>query len=64
MHTSLLIFEEEVEHAIETLDGKAILAWQTYESKSFFKDLFSLVIKSNSFEIEAILFFKESFFLK
>ena len=55
---SFSIIEEEVEHAIGTLDGKA---WQTCEFKSFFKDFFLLEIKSNSFEIEAILFFKDWF---
>ena len=35
-----------------------------HEDKSFFKDLFLLEIKSNSFEIDAILFFKELFSFK
>ena len=51
---SFLIIEEV--HAMDTLDGEAKLAWQTWESKSFFKDMFFLETKSKSFEIEAILF--------
>ena len=58
------MLEDKVEHAIETLDGKVILAWQTCEDKLFFKDLFSLEIKSNSFEIEIIFFSKNYFLLK
>ena len=51
----------KVEHAIGILcDG----AWKTCESISFFKVLFLSEIKSNSFEIEIILFFKESFTFK
>jgi len=53
---------EEVEHVIDILDGEGIVAWQTCETKLFFKDLFSFEISSNSFEIKAILFFKELFF--
>ena len=43
---------------MDTLGGEAILAWQTWESKSFFKDLFLFKTKSNSFEIKSISFFK------
>ena len=59
INISFSIIVEEVEHAICTLEGEA---WQTCEFKSFFKNLFSLEIKSNSFEIEIILFFKDPFF--
>ena len=53
-----------MEQAIETLDDEAMLAWQICEFKSFFKVLFLFETESNSFEIEAILFFKESFSFK
>ena len=52
---SFLILEYKVEHAIETLDGEAMLAWQTCEFKSFFRVLFSLKIKS-SFEHKFLFF--------
>ena len=60
-HISFLIFEEEVEHAIGTLEDEE---WQTCEDKSFFKDLFSLEIKSKLLDFKAILFFKVSFSFK
>ena len=60
---SFSIMEEEV-HAIGELECEATLAWQTRESKSFFKETFSFDIKSKSFEIEIILFFNESFSFK
>ena len=41
---------EEVVHAIGMLDDEVILAWQTYESISFFKEIFFLETKSKSFE--------------
>ena len=63
-HISFLILEDKVEHAIETLDGEAILAWQTCDDQSFFKDLFSFETKSSSFEIEAIYFSKIDSLLK
>ena len=46
---SLLILEEEV-HAKGEL-GEGTLAWQTCASISFFKTIFFLETKSNSFEI-------------
>ena len=55
-YMSLSIIEQEVEHVIGTLDGEAIVAWQTCESKSFSKEVFSFEIISNSFEIEAFFF--------
>ena len=45
---------EEVVHAIGMLDDEAILEWQTCKSISFFKEMFFLETKSNSFEIEAV----------
>ena len=63
-HILFLMLEDKVEHAIETLDGEVILAWQTCESKLFFKVLLSFETKSSYFEIEVILFFKESFSFK
>ena len=54
---SFAIIEEEVQ-AIGTLGGKA---WQTCVSISFSKEMFFLETKSNSFGIEIILFFKDSF---
>ena len=56
--------EEEVEHAIGELECEATLAWQICEFKSFFKEMLFLETKSNSFEIEIILFFKDSFLLQ
>jgi len=38
---------EEVENAIDILDGEA---WQTCEDKLFFKEIFSFEAKSSSFE--------------
>ena len=55
---SFSMIVEEV-HAIDTLGGEA---WQTCESISFYKVVFFLETKSNSFEIKVILFFKDSFF--
>ena len=59
-HISFLIIEEKVEHAIETLDGEAILAWQTCESILIFKDSFFFKQISKSFEIESILFYQRN----
>ena len=61
IHKWFSTLKEDVEQEIETLDDEDVVAWQTWESKSFFKDLFSFEIKSNSFEIKSILFFKDSF---
>ena len=52
---------EEEGHAIGELESEATLAWQTWESISIFKFLFSFRQTSKSFEIKSILFFKESF---
>ena len=45
-----------MEHAIGTLDGEAILAWQICVSIAIFKDLFLVKQTSKSFEIKSILF--------
>ena len=37
MQISLLIPEEEVEHAIETQEGEVIVSWQTCASKIIFQ---------------------------
>ena len=58
---SFSTIEEELKHAIGMLEGEAILAWQICVSKSFFKEIFLFKTISNSFEIEAIFIFKESF---
>ena len=59
---SFSMLEDKVEHAIGVQEVEATLAWQT--SISFCKDLFLIKTKSNSFEIESILFFKVRFSLK
>ena len=59
-HISLSIIEEK-EHAIETLECEAILAWQICVSISFFREVSFLETKSSFFEIEEILLFKDSF---
>ena len=51
---SFSIIEDKVEHAIDVLEDESTLAWQSCVSKSFFKEMFSLDIKSKSFELEAI----------
>ena len=61
MDISFLI--KEVEHAIDEL-GEAILAWQTCESISIFKDSLFFKQISKSLEIDAIFIFKESFSFK
>ena len=59
-----LILEDKVEHAIGKLECEAVLAWQTCESILFFKEIFFLETKSNSFEIEIIYFSKIHFLLQ
>ena len=60
---SFSILEDKVEHAIGVLDEEATLAWQTLESKSFFKDLFLFKTKNKScgFDISDCKLFKLSY---
>ena len=50
---SFSMLEDKVEHAIGVQEEEAILAWQTRESKSFFKDSFFFKIRSSSLVIES-----------
>ena len=56
---SSIIVEEEVEQAFLSLGDVSIEAWQEWEAKSFFKEVFSFELQSNSFEINTILFFSK-----